>query len=192
MIQQNWRDISYLLRGSPRQRAAYNTIRKLQLPQELKEYDPILIGTIPIGVDLPQSDLDFACYAPNLRKFETFLRQKYGRCENFVTMRKEIRGKEALIGRFLYQQFSIELFGQNCPSESQDGYRHMIIEHRILQLSNEHTRLKIKRLRNSGKKTEHAFAEVLKLEGDPYLALLAIADEDDTSLLARLHAAGLI
>ena len=93
---------------------------------------------------------------------------------------------------FNYGQFSFELFAQDRPSDQQDGFRHMDVEYRILALSNEHTRLKIKRLRSSGAKTEPAFAEILELSGDPYEELLKLADDDDDALTARLRAVGLV
>jgi hypothetical protein len=192
MFNQNWRNISYLQKGSSRQRAAFIAIRELQVLEELKDFDPITVGTIPIGVDIPQSDIDIACHTTNLRKFETILRQKFGSRDAFNTKRKEVRGKESVIARFNYRQFSFEIFGQDCPTEQQDSFRHMVVEYRILQLSNEHTRLKIKRLRNTGKKTEPAFAEVLQLKDDAYEALLKLADQDDQKLMVILRSAGLV
>ena len=48
----------------------------------------------------------------------------------------------------------------------------MIIEHHILQQEGEDFKRKVVALKESGMKTEPAFAQLLGLDGDPYLALL--------------------
>ena len=66
----------------------------------------------------------------------------------------------------------IEIFGQNVPTELQNGYKHMIIEDKILQSRDENFRLEIIKLKQNGYKTEPAFAFLLGLNGDPYAELL--------------------
>nr|WP_249665381.1 DUF4269 domain-containing protein [Mucilaginibacter sp. Bleaf8] len=63
------------------------------------------------------------------------------------------------------------------PSQQQSAYRHLLIEHYLLQLHGESLRKQVISLKNQGYKTEPAFAMALNLEGDPYLALLQLADE---------------
>lgn len=48
----------------------------------------------------------------------------------------------------------------------------MVIEHEILKSRDEEFRLEIIKLKQNGYKTEPAFAHLLGLKGDPYIALL--------------------
>lgn len=54
----DWRDPSYLRSGIPRQRAAYHVLKELEVFQVLAEYSPTMASTIPLGIDLPESDLE--------------------------------------------------------------------------------------------------------------------------------------
>ena len=45
-------------------------------------------------------------------------------------------------------------------------------------------------LRQQGMKTEPAFAAALRLDADPYLALLDLGEQDDETLVSVLRAAG--
>ena len=55
---QDWRDLTYLLHGTATQRAAYHALEALQVSALLQALDPVLAGTIPLGIDVPGSDLD--------------------------------------------------------------------------------------------------------------------------------------
>jgi hypothetical protein len=79
---------------------------------------------------------------------------------------------EAIVANFSIDGIAIEIFGQNIPTREQNGYRHMLIEHRILQERGEVFREAVIALKKSGIKTEPAFAQLLQIEGDPYLGLL--------------------
>lgn len=83
-----------------------------------------------------------------------------------------IHDEESVVCNFKTDDFEIEIFGQNIPPKQQNAYRHMLIEHQILQEKGEGFRLKIIELKRTGYKTEPAFAELLNLKGNPYLALL--------------------
>lgn len=77
-----------------------------------------------------------------------------------------------MVASFQLDDFSIELFGQNIPTRQQPGYRHMLVEYRLLQDYGEDFRQQIIQLKQQGIKTEPAFAQVLGLPGNPYEALL--------------------
>ena len=51
-------DLSYLEKGTPLQRKSYALIHNHQIMQALHEFNPILIGTIPIDIAVWNSDLD--------------------------------------------------------------------------------------------------------------------------------------
>lgn len=66
--------------------------------------------------------------------------------------------------------------------KKQNGYKHMIIEERILNILGEKSREWIKDLKRTGLKTEPAFTKLLKLQGDPYDILLEMYEWDDKKL----------
>ena len=53
-----YQDIAYLRAGNPRQQAAWAALDELGVMHHLAAYDPVLIGTIPIDIDVTDSDLD--------------------------------------------------------------------------------------------------------------------------------------
>lgn len=57
----NFDNIDYLRGGSNRQQQAYFKLINNQILSKLKLYDPILVGTIPINIDIKDSDLDIIC-----------------------------------------------------------------------------------------------------------------------------------
>ncbi len=68
--------------------------------------------------------------------------------------------------------FEIEIFGQSIPTKQQFAYRHLIVEHHLLNKHGEEFRQQIIELKRQGHKTEPAFALALGLTGDPYTELL--------------------
>lgn len=54
----NFLDISYLKTGTERQRKAYQVLTERAILENLAQYNPILTGTIPINIDIENSDLD--------------------------------------------------------------------------------------------------------------------------------------
>lgn len=168
--------LDYLRTGSERQQRALRVIEKHSLFSILKPYDPLLAGTIPIGIDIETSDLDILCHWKNREAFIEHLIEHFSGQQNFRLRAVKIRGCDTVIVNFKLEEFEIEIFGQNIPSREQEGFRHMLIEHKLLIQHGEDFRQEIIRLKNEGMKTEPAFAKVLKLEGDPYEALLTISN----------------
>ncbi|RYD74479.1 MAG: DUF4269 domain-containing protein, partial [Sphingobacteriales bacterium] len=80
----------------------------------------------------------------------------------------------SLKANFFINNFEFEIFGQNIHTEDQNAYRHMLVEHKILQEKGEDFRKQIIELKNQGYKTEVAFAKLLALKGDAYEELLKL------------------
>ncbi|MNC60542.1 hypothetical protein D3C75_1104260 [compost metagenome] len=57
----------------------------------------------------------------------------------------------------------------------QNGYLHMLLEQRILNVLGAGFREAVIEMKKIGTKTEPAFARLLNLEGDPYEALLHLS-----------------
>ena len=167
-----WQKLNYLNKGSKRQQKAYKAIESSNVMEILKAFDPILVGTIPLEIDLPDSDLDIICEVYDPKLFINIITTHFGREKDFHIQQKEIRHKKVSLARFCHKNFEFELFGQAVPVMQQYAYRHMLIEHKLLHLKGDVFREKIIALKKSGLKTEPAFAKALNLQGNPYEALL--------------------
>ena len=162
----------YLKKGNIRQRAALHILTHYRILQTLKPYTPVLTGTIPIEIDLPDSDLDIACFWENKAGFIQVLNKEFSHYKRFALRETKKRGYETVIAEFRIENQLIEIFGQNRPVQEQESYRHMITEYTILKDRGSAFRKKILALKKQGIKTEPAFARALNLDGDPYEALL--------------------
>ncbi|SFH29238.1 DUF4269 domain-containing protein [Pontibacter chinhatensis] len=172
----NFEDIAYLQSGNERQRAAYEVLLKYEVMQKLAPFDPLLAGTIPIGIDVAQSDLDIICCWKSKTDFRQALLLHFSACPGFVLRERAIRGQESIVASFWLDDFEVEVFGQSTPSREQHAYRHMLVEYKLLQKYDEPLRQQVVHLKKQGVKTEPAFARLLNLPGDPYEALLRLEE----------------
>ncbi len=46
-----------------------NAMARSGVPEALRTFDPHVAGTPPLGIDLPSSDIDIACRAPDAAAF---------------------------------------------------------------------------------------------------------------------------
>lgn len=169
----DWFDtIAYLETGSSVQQQAYRLLTSYRVMDMLQQYNPILAGTIPINIDIEGSDLDILCCCDDTESFVTEIVSAFSRYPDFTINRKNIDDNPTVIANFLLENFEVEIFGQPVPVKKQNGYRHMIAEYSILLRKGEDFRQEIIRIKQSGLKTEPAFAKLLSLEGDPYKTLL--------------------
>lgn len=165
-------DIGYLKKGSAVQQLAYSDITGNNVLNILQPYTPVLAGTIPVDIAIPTSDLDILCCFTSADAFYNYIEQNFGKQQNFKISIAYINDEQSVIANFDTENFSYEIFGQAVPVTSQNGYRHMITEYRILLEKGEPFRKDIIALKQSGYKTEPAFAKLLGLSGDPYKKLL--------------------
>lgn len=179
---ERWDAIDYLARGTPRQQAAYRALESAGVMRHLAPWRPVLAGTIPLGIDVEGSDLDILCDVRNFGPFRERLREAFGHLEAFSVNEKEVGGLPAMIARFQAPPFLVEVFAQPRPVLEQNGYRHMVVEARLLALAGPEAAEAIRRLKADGLKTEPAFAHYFGLTGDPYAALLALYEADDEQL----------
>ena len=168
----NFHNINYLAKGTPIQQQIFVVLQHSGIMQKLAEYNPVLTGTFPIGLNIPGSDLDIICEYTDQKDFIEALHDNFASENDFRLGTKQIRGVDSVIARFIYCDFRFEIFGQAIAVEQQFAYRHMLIEYRILQEHDAAFRKRIIEEKTKGLSTEEAFAKVLKIEGDPYLSLL--------------------
>lgn len=162
----------YLKHGTITQRNVYEVVEKSCVFSNLKEFNPVLVGTFPLKINIDSSDLDIACEWKDKMQFREKLNRLYSGYEKFTMRELEIDGQLTIVAGFRFLDYEFEIFGQNIPVRSQFGYRHMIIEAKILEEKGEEFRKEIINLKKKGWKTEPAFAKLLGLTGNPYLELL--------------------
>ena len=165
-------NIEYLKSGNKYQQDTYNVLRNLEIFKQLKSYDPILTGTIPIDIYTDNSDLDIICECHDHEEFTNTVFTLFSDQEDFRIATNNHRTSPYTVANFNYSLFSIEIFGQNIPTQEQMAYKHMMIEYEILKKMGTIFKENIRMLKRKGIKTEPAFAELLGISGDPYEELL--------------------
>ncbi|WP_050613911.1 DUF4269 domain-containing protein [Bacillus testis] len=165
-------DIDYLALGNEKQILAYKAIKNLGIMESLAEYNPVLCGTIPIGIDIAGSDLDLIMEVSDFERFMEKVEMLYGNKENFKIKRLLIREVPVVKVNFIFEGFEFELFGQPQPVKEQYAYLHMMIVNAVMKRF-PNMRNDVIYLKKQGYKTEPAFCKVLGLKGDSYESLLA-------------------
>ncbi|PXW13024.1 uncharacterized protein DUF4269 [Chryseobacterium sp. CBTAP 102] len=165
--------IDYLKDGNERQKKAYEILTKYRVFDKLKDYSPILAGTVPIEIDIKGSDLDLI-FEVDL-KFEQDFLDDLLFCQ-LIPHDAEVEypivnGEKCITLNFILDGFLIEIFGQNKPTTEQNAYLHMVAEYKILLKKGKKFKQKIIELKKQGIKTEPAFGLLLGLE-NPYEDLL--------------------
>jgi hypothetical protein len=186
----DWRDPTYLAEGSRAQRAAARALAACGVLERLAPFDPVLAGTYPLDLAVEGSDLDVLCHAPDLALFERAVRESLGDRPGFRCERQPVGTTLAVIARFRSGALPVEVFGQPLPIDRQRGFRHLLVEARLLALGGAPLRRAVTTLRRSGLKTEPAFARALDLDGDPYERLWTLSWREDDDLRSVLAAAG--
>ncbi|OBY80898.1 hypothetical protein BBG47_03425 [Paenibacillus sp. KS1] len=169
-----WLTTDYLLYGSADQVDVYHLLQEHRIMEILEPYTPVLIGTLPISIHIPGSDLDIACEVHDFTAFERLVREHFGYYDEFDLVRRTADGIERIKVNFRCGKWPVEIFGQPIASVSQNGFRHMEIEDCLLRKYGESFRKEVISLKQRGMKTEPAFALLLQLDGDPYEQLLRI------------------
>ena len=162
--------------GNKKKQDAYTAIMELDIFNELSTYNPVLCGTLPIGIDIVGSDLDIIMEVQELDHFEELLQTLYNNKDEFTIKRTTIKGKEVVKANFVFKDFEFELFGQAQPVHKQNAYLHMIIEHELLQ-NVPNIKQKVINLKKQGYKTEPAFCKLFDITGDPYVGLIRFGVE---------------
>ncbi|MFC4209867.1 DUF4269 domain-containing protein [Pedobacter petrophilus] len=168
----NFDSIAYLKYGNDRQISVYDMLKKQLILEMISEFDPIVVGTIPIDIDIESSDIDIICYSSNKEYLSNVLTNLFQYEDGFKIWEYNKTNPSAIVAKFKVADFEIEIFGQDVPTRRQVAYRHMMIEYQILLEKGEAFRKQIIELKRQGMKTEPAFATLLGLQGNPYEELL--------------------
>lgn len=158
----------------------------------LRPYRATMAGSIPIGLDTDESDVDVLCEIQNPGAFLDEMTKLFGTRPGFSVHLKTDAIPPAVVCRFTVEGLPVEIFGQALPVTAQRGFRHMVAEQRLLAAGGDRVRNALMALRARGAKTEPAFGELFGLD-DPYEFLLGIAEWPDEAVrdfAARLERTG--
>ncbi|WP_206685331.1 DUF4269 domain-containing protein [Bradyrhizobium uaiense] len=96
----------------------------------LKPFDPRVVGTLPLGLAVPGSDIDIVCHAPDPDLFADAVWTHYQSADDFILYRW-VSGTRPAIARFVLDGWPFELFGDQDPVEQQRGWIHFEVERRL-------------------------------------------------------------
>lgn len=170
-------NLDYLTKGNSRQQLVFKQIKLKRLWDVLSDYNPVLAGTIPLGIDTPESDLDILCQVADFDRFIAFAKEAFSLYDGFSAQIGLVRNEPFVSVSFNCDGFVFEIFAQDKSFKEQHAYRHMLIEDYFLRREGQSFSAQIMELRSQGMKTEPAFATVLGLSGDPYLELLKMEEQ---------------
>ena len=159
-------------------------IRASGLLDALADFQPIVVSTILVGLDIDGSDIDVACcYADR----DTFAASTDRFVRGFANASCDARS-DHVVARFDFHEFQFEIYGSPIPIDEQFGVRHFRVMQRLVDIGGLPFQDQVRRLKQQGLKTEPAIAAVLQLEGDPYMAVAELdrlADDELVLLLQR-------
>ncbi len=176
----NWRDISYLAKGNPRQREVYHLILDNQILESLRDFDPAVVSTICVGLDIEGSDVDIICQTGDFSLFKKTLNDSFSNNKGFRCGLAQ--NKQAVVCSFQLGGLEIEIYGSAQPVEEQNAYRHLTVMSRLVSIGGEEFRARLRELKSAGLKTEPSIAKLLKLHGDPYEAVLGLESKTEAKL----------
>jgi len=174
MQTENIARLEKLSSGGESQREVYEALRHCNIFARIAEYEPVLVGSIPLGIDTEGSDVDIICYYTDVHQFKAELVSQFGNEQGFTLNQSEMYGLETVTANFIINGLQFEIFGQNIPIQMQLGYRHMLIEETVLRSHGERFRRDVIELKKQGMKTEAAFCRLLGIDGNPYLKILGL------------------
>ncbi len=180
----DWTDLSYLQNGNEKQQYVFTLLQETNIMNILSKYQPIVVGTIPIGLDIEESDIDIICEAKDIRALKQNLEKEFDTYHSFSI---HLKPYESVCSSFVYKKFKFEIFAENKEVKFQNAYRHMLIEYRIIKLGGTKVVQKIMELRKKGLKTEPAFARLLGIKGNPYQGLLSYEEKSDLVIQKELE-----
>lgn len=163
-------------------------IARLRILDFLGRYQPVAIGSLPLGIGIEGSDLDMALYAPDLGRAARDILAAYGGRRGFTLARKKDFDAPALVARFETRAWPVELFCQPIPVAAQYGWRHFAVEARALHAGGAALAKAVRRLKRGGHNTEAAFCELLGIAGDPFRSLLTLEGLSEEDLFTLCSA----
>ncbi|CAM3510361.1 DUF4269 domain-containing protein [Thalassospira profundimaris] len=184
--------VTRLANASPRGARAAEILDRHRLLDCLAVYEPEVVGTLPLAIDTPDSDIDILCNAPDLTAFSELSDRVFGHFDGYRLHKRPATRHVAAasVVRFECDGLPVEIFATDCPTRSQYGFVHMLVEARILCVMGDEFAREVRALKQSGIKTEPAFARLLGLSGDPYIELAELVSLSPPQLCQLLGVGG--
>jgi hypothetical protein len=183
----DWLNISYMQRGSERQQAAYRTLLDSDVLTVLAEFEPTLVGPLPLGMDGSTSVLELLCYAERVEALARDLRIYFQDSPGFELTPPV--DDEPLVCRFIQNAFTLEIRGYTRRVELLPKYGNMSIISRLLRIAGDDSRRGIQALLLECLALEAAVAGYFLLPGEPEQALANLQDADYAELEELVAAA---
>jgi len=158
---------------------AHSFLEQTDIIKKLSQFKPLLSGTIPLGIDLPESDLDILFESQD---FDLFNKTVLNHFPSAIISTQD----DFTIAKLTHNRLAIELFCQKIAPLKQNAHRHLRIEGRLLKMLGTNFKNKVIELKSSGIKTEPAFGQLLDLN-DPYKQLLELYHFSDAELFSRFE-----
>jgi hypothetical protein len=95
--------------------------------------DPHVIGTLPLGVAQPRSDIDIVCCAVDHSEIAALLWEHFRDINGFTIYQWSAKGRP-LIARLEAHGWPFSVFVTADPIHEQSGWQHFEIERRLLDL----------------------------------------------------------
>jgi hypothetical protein len=179
------RNIDYLLNGNEKQVRMYNILTGYNILETLAPFDPVVVSTICVGLDIDSSDIDIICSTKSPSLFKQKILDNYKTERNFKIWYSQSENRE-LVCSFFLEEFDIEIFASPEPVEQQNAYKHFSVMKHLINLGGDSFCADIRKLKQNGLKTEPAIAMLLNLKGNPFLAVLDLLEYSDKQLMQLL------
>ncbi len=171
---------------------AMATVAGSGLLDGLRDYDPVVAGPCPLGLDGPECDVDVLCCGPPTSAFVEQVAATVPDAQAFAWHRVTFDDHpDVVVITLRLDDLPVEVVAQALPTREQLPYRRLVVERRLLALggSRLQTRVRDERLGPDLVEVEIAFARALGLDGDPVTAILRLESHTDAQLRELIHAA---
>jgi hypothetical protein len=101
----DFENISYLKGGTTRQKQAYQALTKHQLLLKPEGFQPILVGTIPLNINIENSDLDIICCFNDAHSFQKEIMTNFRNEKSFTIREQLILDRLAIVANFFIDDF---------------------------------------------------------------------------------------
>src|SRR5690606_26901372 len=131
----NFHNISYLKNGSPVQQNLYQILTSEKVFEKLNAFNPVLIGTFPLDITTPESDVDIACHVVDVESFRKIMFSCFGQREAYCFKGEMVRKKVVRIATFKLEGGPLAVYGENARLPDGGGSKHRLTEVDIMHLS---------------------------------------------------------
>lgn len=178
-----------LARGTERQRRAFEAIESSALIESLKNHSPVLIGAIPLDVDVDTSPIEVVCSSENLEAFAQSLRERWAFADGFKLIHTVANGQPAIKARFRSLGFDVRILAQAMSVFQQPKVVTLLLAARLLTFAPSGARDEIRARIGRGEALEEAVANCFEIEteGEALEALLRLARQSDREILMVAH-----